>query len=154
MKRIFEIAKSSHQDRIEAILRAAFTPYAQKAGYKLTASDYDWLPASLGGRFVYAGLEDGEIVGVVAINRRANEWVIDYVATDPDRQGEGIGSWLMVEVEKTARREGVTALILHTAEIRHDLLQFYERHGFKEVRRALPVHGKDAHLRVHMRKEI
>ena len=91
-------------------------------------------------------MEGETLIGVVSTTHKQDEWKIDYVATDPDREGEGIGSWLMLEIEKTARCEGVLAFTLHTASIREDLIEFYERHGFREVRRALPVHGKDAHL--------
>jgi len=34
------------------------------------------------------------------------------------------------------------------------LLQFYSAAGFREVGRALPVHGEDEHLRVHFEKDL
>ncbi len=36
-----------------------------------------------------------------------------------------------------------------------DRIRLYRRHGFAEiVRRGLPEHGKDAHMRVHMERVL
>lgn len=154
MKLEFAVASTSQRDKIESILRSAFTPYARKAGYELASDAYEWLAPALRAGRVYAGSRGEEVLGVVVTDRRSNELVIDYIAIDPDRQGAGIGSWLVRSLEDTARRDGVEALVLHTAEIMDDLLQFYHRHGFVETGRALPVHGMDTNLRVHLRKVI
>lgn len=65
-------------------------------------------------------------------------------------QGEGIGSWLIKQIEAVAREKRLKSLSLETAEIISDLLRLYTRHGFKEVQRDLPEHGDDEYLRVHM----
>ena len=57
-------------------------------------------------------------------------------------------------VEQTARGDQVTALSLQTAEMMSDLLRLYRRHGFLLTRKALPTHGRDNHLRVHMLKRL
>jgi hypothetical protein len=46
----------------------------------------------------------------------------------------------------------VKSVSLQTAEMMSDLLRLYSRHGYLETRRALPAHGDDRHLRVHMKK--
>ena len=73
---------------------------------------------------------------------------------DPARQGEGIGSWLLEQLEIAAREDGVSTLSLQTAEIMDHLLRLYSRHGFVETRRALPHHGDDEYLRVYMMKQL
>ena len=78
--------------------------------------------------------------------------MIDQIAVDPGRQRAGIGSWLLARVEETARRAGVSTLSLYTGEMFPHLVRFYERHGFRIVRRGPPPHGKDAHTRVFMEK--
>ena len=35
-----------------------------------------------------------------------------------------------------------------------DLLRLYRRHGFKVVRKSLPKHGRDDHIRVFMHKAL
>lgn len=154
MKLTFASASPTQHDRIESILRTAFTPYFQKLGYELTGNVYAWLQPAIEMGRVYVGLKGEEIVGVVVTNRHSNELEIEYIAICPDYQGAGIGSWLIARIEDVARRDSVQALVLHTPEIREDLLRLYHRQGFVETRRALPAHGKDAHLRIHMRKVI
>jgi hypothetical protein len=43
---------------------------------------------------------------------------------------------------------------LNTAEMMEDRVRLYSRHGFRIVRRGLPEHGRDAHVRVYMVKEL
>jgi len=43
---------------------------------------------------------------------------------------------------------------LVTAEMMDHLIRLYSSHGFKIVRRGLPDHGRDTHMRVHMMKPI
>lgn len=150
----FAVAAPSQHDEIEGILRAAFTPYVREVGYELAADAYSWLGPSLEKGDIYVGLDGEKTAAVIATSRRGQEMVIDYFAVDPGRQGSGIGSRLLAELEALARADGIRALVLHTAEIREDLLRFYRRHGFVEMRRAPPAHGKDKHVRVHMRKAL
>ena len=57
-------------------------------------------------------------------------------------------------MEKLARENGVSSSTLHAAEVMDDLLRFYTRHGLIETHRALPHHGDDEILRVHMKKTL
>jgi GNAT superfamily N-acetyltransferase len=154
MPLIFAAATQRQHDEIADILRAAFTPYARLVGHELTADAYDWLRPAIDAGRVHVGLYGAKVAGTIVTARKGDDLKIEFVATDPGRQGSGVGSWLIAQIEEFARRDRISALILHTAEIREDLLRFYRRHGFVETHRALPAHGRDVHLRVHMRKEI
>ena len=151
---MFAAATPAQRDRVEVILRAAFTPYVRKLGRELTADAYAWLDGAIADGHVFLAVTGEEIVGAVATSRSSADLVIEQVAVRPDRQGEGIGSWLIETVERRAREDGLSALELDTAEIMQDLLRLYRRHGFELVRSAPPAHGNDAHLRVLMRKPL
>jgi GNAT superfamily N-acetyltransferase len=71
------------------------------------------------------------------------------LAVAPDRQGEGLGSRLLAEVERHTR-PGVRSLILFTGERSHANLGLYSRRGYSET------HRSDAgnHELVHMRKPL
>ena len=148
----FATACRSQHAAIDRLMLRAFMPYVQKLRGGSKSGPYPWLEAAIGRGDVYVGLDETEIVGVVVTSRRDDELVIEQIGVDSERQGTGIGSWLLEQIEQTARRDQVTALSLHTAEIMSDLLRLYSRHGFLETRRALPTHGDDNHLRVHMTK--
>ncbi len=152
MKLEFAKASLSQREAIHRLMRRAFTPYARKLGRKPKAGPYPWLEAAIGRGDVYIALDESEIVGVIATSRRGDELAIDQLGVDPARQGGGIGGWLLEQIEQIARRDRLAALTLFTAEMMSDVVRLYDRHGFLVVRKALPAHGRDEHIRVHMKK--
>ncbi len=148
----FATASPSQHEAINRLMLGAFTPYVQKLGGGPTAGPYPGLKAAISRGDVYVGLDEAEIVGIVITSRRGDELVIDQLGVDPRRQGMGIGSWLLKQIEQTARHDQVRVLSLQTTEMMSDLLRLYSQHGFLETRRAPPAHGDDKHLRVHMKK--
>lgn len=148
----FATASLSQLEAINRLLLCAFTPYVQKLGRGQTTEPFQRLEAAISRGDVYVGLDETEIVGIVTTSRRGDELVIEQLAVDPTRQGAGIGSWLLKQIEQIARHDQVKALSLHTAEMMSDLLRLYNRHGFLETRKALPAHGGDKHLRIYMKK--
>ncbi len=152
MKLEFEKASLAQHEVIDRLMRRAFAPYVRQLGHELEAGPYPPLEAALRRGDVYLGLDETGIAGVVGISRRDGEMVIEQLGVDPARQREGIGSWLLGQIEQTARRERMKALSLLTPEIMPGLVRLYTRHGFVETRKALPAHGGDEHLRVHMKK--
>lgn len=59
-------------------------------------------------------------------------------AVAPDRQGGGIGRSLLHHVESTARARGVTRLQLQVIGVRHTLLDWYGRLGYRPTGATLP----------------
>ena len=135
-------------------MRDAFSPQVRAYGRELGPDAHAWIPAAIAAGRIYVARDDAAVAGVVVTTRRESELVIDQLAVDPGRQRTGVGSWLLVRIEETARRAGVTALSLYTGEMFPHLVRFYERHGFRIVRRGPPPHGKDAHTRVFMEKRL
>jgi N-acetylglutamate synthase-like GNAT family acetyltransferase len=152
MKLEFAKASPAQREAIHRLMRRAFTPYVRKLGRQPKAGPHPGLEAAISRGDVYIALDEGEIVGVVATSRRGDELAIEALGVDPARQGGGIGGWLLEQIEQTARRDQIKALTLFTAEMMSDVVRLYDRHGFLVVRKALPAHGRDEHLRVHMKK--
>ena len=152
MKLEFAKASLSQHEAIVRLMRSAFAPYVRKLGREPRAGPYPPLEAALRRGDVYVGLDETGIVGVVAISRRGGEMVIEQLGVEPARQRAGIGGWLLEQIEQTARHDQMKALSLLTAEMMCGLLRLYTRHGFLVTRKALPAHGGDEHLRVHMKK--
>ena len=138
----------------ESLLRDAFAPYVRRLGREQTAEAYRWLPQACAEGRVYGAYQTDDLQGVVIVTWDENGWTLDQIAVAPALQGSGTGSRLIRHVESEARAAGVPALSLDTAAMMTDLLRLYERHGFRETRRALPGHGKDEHLRVHLTKTL
>lgn len=99
------------------------------------------------------GIRDrGRLVASVRVRHDAADpgtAEIARLAVAPDRQGEGLGTRLLVEAERHAR-PGVTMLALFTGEHSRGNLRLYERHGYTETHRT----PAGTHRVVHMRKPI
>ena len=149
----FAKARPSQHAEIYTLMEAAFTPYVQNFGHS-AAGPYPWLEAAIAGQEVFIALDGAEIVGAVTTIIREADLAIEQLAVDPHRQGQGIGSFLLGQLEQNARDTGATSLSLNTAEMMTGLLRLSSRHGFVETRRELPAHGDDDHLRVFMTKRL
>jgi len=150
--RLFVAGTLNQLDRIECLMRAAFDPYVQLLGRKLSPDAYKWLEAAIENNDLYVAMEDSTIFGVIALTRDGQDLVIDQIAVHPKQQNAGIGQFLLEKVECLAYEHGQRSISLDTALMMNDLLRFYHRNGFKEVNRALPKHGKDPHIRVYLKK--
>ena len=99
------------------------------------------------------GIRDrGRLVATVRLRHDpadAHRAEVARLAVAPDRQGEGLGTRLLVAVERHAR-PGVTALVLFTGERSDHNLRLYARHGYAETRRT-PAGTRQL---VHMRKPL
>jgi GNAT superfamily N-acetyltransferase len=83
----------------------------------------------------------GTLVGSVLLYPpRANAYVqvpvsaswpeVRLMAVAPGARGQGVGTALLHECERRARRIGATTLGLHTIEVMQAALRLYEREGF------------------------
>ena len=154
MSFIFRTAQPRECADADRVLRAAFTPYLARLGREIPADYYKWLPASIERGDVFVAEEGGRVVGVAATERRPAELFLDRLAVDPSKQGTGLGRWLLQRLDEVARARGDRAVSLVTAEMMDHLIRLYGSHGFEIAHRGLPDHGKDAHMRVHMRKRL
>lgn len=150
----FRTAVPSERADAQRILWTAFTPYVRNLGREITAHHYAFLATAIERGDVYFALEDGEIVGVAATERRDHGLYIDRLGVAPGRQGTGLGSFMLERVEEIARSSGLKELSLETAEMAEGNIRLYRRHGFEIVRRGPPSHGMDAHMRVFMVKPL
>lgn len=62
---------------------------------------------------------------------------VEELATHPDYQGRGVGSFIMEQLEHLARLHGCTHLVLEVAENNENALTFYRRRSFYKLDAAL-----------------
>ena len=93
-----------------------------------TESMEDWLER--GGALV---LENsyGEMLCALRYCEEGNGWRVDRIATHPSARSQGYGRWLMTKVEALAIRNNIPTLTLTLDEVRDDLLQYYQRMGYR-----------------------
>jgi ribosomal protein S18 acetylase RimI-like enzyme len=82
--------------------------------------------------------DGGRLVGVVRLRRERDDpgaAELRRLAVAPDRQGEGIGTRLLLAAEARAPA-GVTVVRLFTGEHSAGNIRLYRRHGYRETHRA------------------
>jgi ribosomal protein S18 acetylase RimI-like enzyme len=93
---------------------------------------------------------DSDVAGVLVLRPDGDALMVENVAVDPARQGEGLGRALLTFASDQAAVRGVEELRLYTHELMTSNIDLYERLGWEEYDR-LEQHG---FARVFMRKRV
>jgi len=80
---------------------------------------------------VFVAREDGVAIACGALKRHGAIGEVKRMYTKPSHQGRGVGGLIVVEIEKRARAEGMTQLVLETGDRHPAAWRVYERAGFK-----------------------
>jgi GNAT superfamily N-acetyltransferase len=94
--------------------------------------------------------DDAALVGLIVLIELEDRLLIENVAVEPGRQGEGIGRLLLEFAEERARRAGIDTLALYTHEKMSENLALYARLGYEEDERR----RESGFSRVFMSKRI
>jgi GNAT superfamily N-acetyltransferase len=94
-----------------------------------------------------ACIEERLPVGVARLQVNSPEQAqIRYMAVEHDRQRQGVGYALALELEEIARSLGATEIMLHA---RNGSIGFYERLGYAVTAPAHTLYGTIAHTEMH-----
>src|SRR6476660_490801 len=72
---------------------------------------------------------EGHMIGFNMVHRSGTEWWLGPLAVLPDRQGEGLGSWMVRTGIDWLRSQGATTIGLETMPRTVDNIGFYSRIG-------------------------
>lgn len=93
--------------------------------------------------------EQGRLLAAVRVTVRDHRAELGRLTVTPDRQGEGLGTYLLRHVEDNLPA-AVDTIVLFTGERSEPNLRLYRRHGYQETHRT-PASQYDL---VHMRKTL
>ena len=74
-----------------------------------------------------------EIIGCVNLQQHGDKLYLGMFSVDPQLQGGGIGKLLLQAAEEYARYVHCTAIYMSVISVRTELIQWYERHGYKDT---------------------
>jgi GNAT superfamily N-acetyltransferase len=136
--------------------RSGWTTEAGLLGGQRTDPDMlDDLFAEPHTALVVGALDDDVVAcGALQIHPTNGDAHFGLFAVNPDRQGQGIGSNLLGHVEQLAVRAGATHLTLEVIDVRTDLLQWYERRGYRGTGASLPFPYGDERFGVPRRTDL
>ncbi|WP_422366161.1 GNAT family N-acetyltransferase [Pelagibius sp.] len=143
------LAQEADRAAIEAIVRAAYSPYLERMDRPPGPMVDDYAERIAAGQ-THVLEDDGNTVGILVLEPNDGFLLLDNIAIDPACQGRGYGKLLMDFAEEEARRQRYDAVVLYTNEIMLENVAIYRRLGYLETERKA-VAGYD---RVYMRKEL
>ncbi|RYU83381.1 GNAT family N-acetyltransferase [Hymenobacter persicinus] len=74
--------------------------------------------------------ENGVLLGSVYLQQQPDALYLGMLTVRPTRQGQGLGKQLLAAAEDYARRRQLPRMRITVISVRHELLAWYERHGY------------------------
>lgn len=96
------------------------------------------------GTLVLKYLEGEKILGCVELNRKGDRLYLGMLTVDPSCQGKGIGKILMTAAEKEAGNQRCQSIFMTVISVRHELIAWYVRHGYRDTGQRKPFFVPDA----------
>ena len=120
-------------DAVVAVQYAAYARNRVLLGREPLPLQVDYRKALLE-RDVWLILDDHSatemVVGVLVLEPRAADMLIESVATHPQYQGRGIGKFMLALAEEKARDRGLSTISLYTGTVLTHNIDWYTRHGY------------------------
>jgi ribosomal protein S18 acetylase RimI-like enzyme len=76
---------------------------------------------------------EGKIIGCVNLQKHGAKLYLGMLTVSPELQGAGIGKRMLDEAIAYAKIENCTAIYMTVISVRHELIAWYERHGYKKT---------------------
>jgi ribosomal protein S18 acetylase RimI-like enzyme len=127
----------------------AYHGYIDRIGRKPApmTTDYNEIAARSDVLLVW---RENDLVGMLVTRLEEHHLFIDNIAVAPEMQGVGLGSQLLAEAERIARRNGRGEIRLYTNEVMIENLTFYESRGYLETGRRV----ESGYNRVYFTKRV
>jgi ribosomal protein S18 acetylase RimI-like enzyme len=87
--------------------------------------------------------EGNELRGCVYLQKQGDKLYLGMLSVSPGIQTQGIGKKLLEAAEKQALEQNCRAIIMNVISLRHELIHWYERHGYKLTGRKKPFPADD-----------
>ena len=82
--------------------------------------------------------DDGQLQGCVYLEMKGSDLYLGMLTVSPDAQTNGIGKALMAAAEQMAQEAHCRAITMTVITVRHELIAWYERRGFRATGETLP----------------
>jgi N-acetylglutamate synthase-like GNAT family acetyltransferase len=134
---------------LQRIATQAYAPYVPRIGREPAPMTADYAADVTSGS-VWVAVEDGEVLGLLVVHRRADHALLENVAVTPSAQGRVIGANLIAYAERLAFGWGLPEVRLYTNAAMTENLTYYPRLGYHETGRG----EQDGFRRVFFSKSL
>ena len=121
-------------DMIASVLRQAFIEYEPlytPGAFSATTPTSDQIRERWDEGPVWVAVQNGDIVGTVAVVPKSSGLYVRSMAVLPSVRGRGIACQLLKEVERFAIKNGHTKMHLNTTPFLYDAIRLYKGFGFQ-----------------------
>ncbi len=137
-------ATSADIPALVALLNSAYRGDASKKGWTTEA---DLLKGELrtdeatvkelmqtpGAVFLKYVNEENNLAGCVFLHKKENKLYLGMLSVSPMIQAKGIGKQLMAAAAEHAQQQNCTSIFMKVISVRHELVNWYERHGYQKT---------------------
>ncbi len=123
-------ARPEEAPRLAALVERAYAPWVPVIGRRPGPMGDDYTARIAAGEAHVLEGEDGEVLGLAVVERHPDHLLLDNIAVEPGRAGQGRGRRLLDFVEAEARRQGLGEVRLYTHARMARNIALYERRGF------------------------
>ncbi len=87
--------------------------------------------------------DDCKIIGCVYLEQQDDVMYLGMLCVSPSLQGGGVGKALLYKGSEVAKELGLKKVKMTVISIRHELIAWYERHGYEKTGEVKPFEGDD-----------
>ncbi len=87
--------------------------------------------------------QDQQIIGCVNLQQHDDKLYLGMLSVEPQLQGGGTGKQLLQAAEEYAKALHYAAIYMSVISVRTELIQWYERHGYKDTGERHPFEGDE-----------
>lgn len=121
-------------EELTILIRKAYAERkTQGLHFLATYQDVEQTIKRVGDGMCFIALYEEKLVGTVILKMNNAKGVFSQLAVSPKMKGQGIGNLLLEHVIKTAKQYNLNKLTCDTAIKAKDLINWYERKGFKKI---------------------
>ena len=95
---------------------------------------------------------DGLLQGCVYLEKQANQMYLGMLTVAPHLQNSGIGKQLLRAAEAYAQRQGCAAVVMSVISVRNELIDWYQRHGYRKTGATKPFPHSDPRFGIPKQK--
>jgi len=147
------VSLAGYQDipRLVSLINSAYRGEASKRGWTTEAdlihgelrTDQQSMKQLMDSGSFLKYTEDAELQGCVYLEKQEKKLYLGMLSVSPRAQAKGIGKELLAASEQYALEKNCNAIIMNVISLRHELIRWYERHGYGRTGETKPFPPDD-----------
>lgn len=138
---------------IDRLVERAYVGYETRLGIRPGPLDDDYARRVSEDEVWVLAPASGPLAGLLVLAARPDHLLLDNIAIDPERQGEGLGRMLLDLAERRAGEQGFDTIRLYTHRLMVENQRIYERDGYVETHRETEQGLGRIHYAKHLRAQ-